>query len=887
MHGDPPVPRTHTLRTQLVGLAVAALVPVLALAAALIVHTTRQERAAVGRGLIDGARAISNAVDRELGATVTTLQALAATRWREPGDVEAFRDEARRVLRSHAAFGWVNIRLAAPDGTQLVSVADAAAPSPDPDPPTLREAIRLGRPLISNVQPSPTTEGHVWSARLPIARDGAVRYVVTASVAARAMAAALASEQGTSDRIAVLYDRHDTIVHRTVSAERLVGSPVTPALAAASRATRSGILDDVNREGTPVRTAFHRSAFSGWTVGVGVPHADLFAPSRASLLTLSAATAGALVISGLAVVLLERRIRRPIRRLAAAASTFADAESAAAVAGVAANPGTREVGSLAASFAEAARAVHEQRAALERQLAEIEAIYRTAPVGLCVLDTEGRYLRINERLAQMNGAPAAAHLGRTVHEMTPALAAATEPFRRRVIERGEPVQDVEIRGTTATQAGAERVWIQSWFPIRDSDGRVTAVNVVVEDATERKRAEEARLRALDAERAARTQAETANRAKDEFLAVLSHELRTPLSAVYGWARMLQAGQIRGDQSARALDAIVRNASVQVQLIDDLLDVSRIISGKMQLDTGPVDLRAVVEAALDAVRPAAAAKEIELRSAVDPGVGPIRGDAGRLQQVVWNLLSNAVKFTPNRGRVEVELRQADGAVEVVVADSGQGIPADVLPFVFDRFRQGDSSSTRTHGGLGLGLALAKHLVELHGGDIAARSSGAGQGAIFTVRLPAGSGAPAGGGEGADVLAAAPPAPARGERLDGLRVLVVDDAPEALDLAAAILTGAGADVRRALSAPEAFQVFEHWRPDVLVSDIEMPGEDGYSLIRRIRAREGAKGGSIPAVALSAYGRPHDRMQSLTAGYTVHVAKPVDPVQLTAIIASVAPR
>ena len=407
-------------------------------------------------------------------------------------------------------------------------------------------------------------------------------------------------------------------------------------------------------------------------------------------------------------------------------------------------------------------------------------------------------------------------------------------------------------------------------------------------ADERTSGEAQREQLLRREQQARAAAEAANRAKDEFLAVLSHELRTPLNAVYGWARLLQAGQIRDETAERALDAIVRNSNAQVQLIDDLLDVSRVVSGKMRLDVRPVDLRTVIEGALDAVRPAAEAKAIRLQSVLDPRAAPITGDAGRLQQVIWNLLMNAVKFTPKGGRVQIHLQRVNSHVEVVVGDSGQGIAPDVLPFIFDRFRQADSSSTRAHTGLGLGLALVKHLVELHGGRVSVHSPGERQGATFIVSLPLTiaeipSGPVPRLHPTAPTIGSLPP----GLRLDGLRVLVVDDDPNALDLAAAILTGAGATVKTCLSAPEALAVLPQWRPDVLVSDIEMPGEDGYSLIRKVRALDSDQGGNTPAVALTAYGRIQDRMLSLTAGYSMHVPKPVDPGELATIIASVAAR
>ena len=388
--------------------------------------------------------------------------------------------------------------------------------------------------------------------------------------------------------------------------------------------------------------------------------------------------------------------------------------------------------------------------------------------------------------------------------------------------------------------------------------------------------------ALVEQRAA--EAEASSRAKDEFLAILSHELRTPLNAVYGWARMLQAGQLDEAAAARALDVIVRQSNAQVQLIDDLLDVSRIISGKMRLDVRPVDLKAVVESAIDAVRPAADAKAIRLGAALDPRASSVSGDPDRLQQVVWNLVTNAVKFTPRNGRVDVRLDRTETNVQLVVQDSGRGISPQVLPFIFDRFRQADSSATRSHAGLGLGLALAKNLVELHGGTVTAHSEGEDKGATFVVMLPL-AGTARGGPR------AAPPramqASSATADLSELRVLVVDDDIDALELATTILVGAGAEVRTCRSAVDGLKTLYDWRPHVLVSDIEMPGEDGYSLIRKVRALSSTDGGRTPAIALTAYGRSQDRMKALTAGFNMHVPKPLDPGELTAIVASLASR
>jgi len=380
------------------------------------------------------------------------------------------------------------------------------------------------------------------------------------------------------------------------------------------------------------------------------------------------------------------------------------------------------------------------------------------------------------------------------------------------------------------------------------------------------------------------EAQRVNRVKDEFLATLSHELRTPLNAILGWARLLRMGKLDEPARGRALETIERNAAAQAQLIEDLLDVSRIISGKFQVEVRLVDIQAVTEAALDAVRLAADAKNIDLVARID-AVPPLAGDPTRLQQVVWNLLSNAIKFTPKGGRVDVRVGAVDSHVEIEIEDNGEGIRADFLPYVFDRFRQADGTTTRAHSGLGLGLAIVRHLVEVHGGSVRAESPGLGLGAVFAVRLPVAAVRPRTIEEprpeirGVD--GAAPLLP-----LSGLRVVVVDDETDARELVAAVLTEGGANVVAVASVSEAIHAVERHRPDVLVSDIGMPCEDGYSLMRRLRAMEKTVG-RIPAAALTAYATVQDRTRALLAGYSSHLPKPIEPAELTAVVATLAGR
>jgi PAS domain S-box-containing protein len=417
--------------------------------------------------------------------------------------------------------------------------------------------------------------------------------------------------------------------------------------------------------------------------------------------------------------------------------------------------------------------------------------------------------------------------------------------------------------------------------------RQTGIATVSRDIREQKRMEAEREGLLARERAAREEAEEANQLKDEFLATVSHELRTPLTAVLGWVQLLRTGTLPPDKRERALATVERNARAQGQLIEDLLDVSRIMTGKLKLEVSSVDVSHVVEAALESLRPAAEAKGIRIQAALD-SAGTIMGDASRLQQVVWNLLSNAVKFTPKGGRVQVLVERRDSSVEVSVADTGQGISAQFLPHVFERFRQADGSTTRKAGGLGLGLAIVRHLVELHGGTVSAASEGEGRGATFVVSLP-------------QAVAMrrelkVPPVlrgPLQAQenhcppQLVGLRLLIVDDEEDTRELLRSLLETCGGLVTTASSPEEALSMMRRESFDVLVSDIGMPEEDGYRFIARVRALPAAQGGDISAVALTAYTRMEDRTRALLAGFNTHVPKPIEPVELLAVIASLATR
>jgi PAS domain S-box-containing protein len=413
-------------------------------------------------------------------------------------------------------------------------------------------------------------------------------------------------------------------------------------------------------------------------------------------------------------------------------------------------------------------------------------------------------------------------------------------------------------------------------------------NARLYEAAKRARADAERA-AADKERLFR-QAEESSRLKEEFLATISHELRTPLSAILGWARMLRMGQLSEENAAKALDTIERNARAQAQLVDDLLDVSRIITGKLRMNVQPADPNSFIEAAVEAVKPAADAKGVRVHKVIDTGLISIPGDPVRLQQVVWNLLSNAIKFTPRGGHVQIRSERVNSHLEIVVSDTGQGIAPDFLPHVFDRFRQADQKTSRHHGGMGLGLAIVRHLVEMHGGTVHANSKGEGHGSTFTVMLPI-TPVYQVDPSGARVHPAArdllPADDNCTDRLDGIRILVVDDEADTRELLREGLQYCGAKVSVAANAAEALDALTTTSPDVLISDIGMPGVDGYDLIRQVRELPRERGGTIPAIALTAYTRTEDRLQSLRAGYDMHVPKPVELAELVAVAATVVRR
>jgi PAS domain S-box-containing protein len=543
-----------------------------------------------------------------------------------------------------------------------------------------------------------------------------------------------------------------------------------------------------------------------------------------------------------------------------------------------------------------------ERIALQLGGERLAAILSSANDAIITIDESERITLFSAGAEQIFGCPASDAIGQPIDRFIPAR------FRT---HHHAHIRKFGQTGVSVRRMGGERLLVAlrangEEFPMeaRISQSSVAGeklYTVILRDITERVRAEREREELLAQARAAAEDAERANRTKDEFLATVSHELRTPLTPILAWTALLRMRTLDATTLEKGVATIERAARAQTRLVEDLLDVSRIIAGKVRLEVRPIELASAVEPAIESLQPAADAKVIRLHTTLDPSAGVVAGDHERLQQVVWNLLSNAIKFTPKGGRVHVILRRVDSHVELIVHDTGSGIDADFLPHVFERFRQHDSTTTRTHGGLGIGLAIVHHIVELHGGTVHCESAGPGTGATFTVVLPLSplhAEPPITGhltGEPSSSRSERPTTPATTSPsipthppvtpLDGMRVLVVDDELDTLDVLATVLREAGAEVRGERTAAAALDLVRTWTPDVLVSDIGMPEQDGYALIRQVRALAPEHGGRTPAVALTAYSRVDDQLQALAAGFQMHVAKPIDPRELIALVATAA--
>lgn len=544
----------------------------------------------------------------------------------------------------------------------------------------------------------------------------------------------------------------------------------------------------------------------------------------------------------------------------------------------------------------------EAHAALKLERQRYQELFEFAPDGYLITDTEGTIQEANQAASLLFKVPAKYLIGKplVVFVPEPHRPAFRSEFNRlhKVGRLQEWITQLQPRNADPFDAALTVATVSDWT------GAIAGLRWLVRDISERKQLEEAQLRAklaemtnqiLKAEIAQRKQLEQelrqqaeilnkANTIKDEFLAIVSHELRSPLNAILGWAQILRGRRLDETIVSRALETIERNAKIQVKLIEDLLDTSRIIRGKLDLNIGPVNLVSVIRASIDSVQLAITAKNIQKIAVLDESASLVSGDPDRLQQIVWNLLFNAIKYTPKEGQIEVRLERVSSYAVISVSDTGQGIAPDFLPYVFDRFRQEERATTRHHGGLGLGLAIVRQLVEMHGGTVTANSPGEGQGARFTVQLPlmAKCNLPTEVTQNSSI-AQETDAFDLDRTLSDVYVLVVDDEADTRELLTVVLESVGAKVKTAASVSEALETIEHSKPDILISDVGMPERDGYALIRQVRAIESERPNAMPAIALTAYAREEDTKQLLNAGFQLHLPKPIEPAALVAAVAS----
>ena len=869
--------RRPSVRAHLVVLVLAAVLPMVLFTAWLTMSLSSERRAAVERESRDTARAVANNIDRELSAVIATLNLLGMSRNLADGDLARFREDAARWVATQGH--WRAVVLRDPEGRTLIDTrrptGSRAPEEPLEDRESLTRAATTGLPVVSALKIGDTPDEAHFSVDVPVFQDVRLRYVLSALISPVNMSDILVEQKLSDERFGVVVDLRGRVVARSLEHGSFVGRPATYPVAGPVAAVPGPWVLGADGHGRPVYYTRARSNVSGWTAVVAMPTAVVDRPFWRSVGAVATGGLGFLLLGMLAATLLGRRLVQPLSWLAASAYDLCSGR-------VRTHPPTRvaEVQSVAAALLDAGS----QRAEADRVLRDREerlsAIVNQATAGIVQTDSQGRFTFVNDRFCEIAG-------WRRDELFTLRLDAILTPDDAPTVRKvlaelaaGGGSRSVETR---FRRPAGQVVWASlSIARLRDPGLPGSTLAVVIE-ITDRKAVEAERTALLARERLARAEAEKANHAKDEFLATLSHELRTPLNSLRLWAGVLRQQPLDADTLAKAVDTIDRNAALQAQLIDDLLDISRIASGKLRLELRPIDLRSVIESAVETVRGAAEDKGLTLARALDPDVGRVMGDATRLQQVLWNLLTNSLKFTPPGGRIEIILRRRGAHAELAVRDTGQGIAPALLPRIFDRFRQGDSSTTRPQGGLGLGLAIARQLVELHGGAIKAESPGEGGGTTVLVTLPI---ARAGGEEPAG-LDARPEIANLPIALSGLHVLFVDDDADAREASAMSLSRAGATVVTAGSVAEAMRELErHW-PDILVSDIGMPGEDGVSLIGRLRRIEISRGRArTPAIALTAYASEDDAARILAAGYQVHVAKPVEPLRLVEILSRARP-
>ncbi len=875
-------------------LVLATTLPLGLFAGRLIWTSWKQQQAMVARQNIDTARAISVGVDQEVRGTIAALNVLASVDAVDRADWRAFYDLALRMLPLHQ--NWYAIRLIRPSGEILVNTEVSLGQSSRTNADWVVRVRDTGHPAVSLLHQGRDSQEFFISVGVPVVRSGSVVYVLGARLRSTAFSETLRRQNPPPDGVVTLLDANQMIIARTRNEDRYLGTRPAPEFVAHSRETAEGSWRSVLLEGNAVYSAHSRSSLTGWTVGVGMPAELVDGQVRRSLGSLIGAGIAVVAFGFLLALLIGRGMVRAQLAVGSAARALAagdphvlprsniaelsdlsdalrDASSILTRRLEERNRAEQERERAAQHLEAALAAEQEARAAGEKNEVRLAVTLQSIGDAVIATDAAGRITLLNRVAQSLTEWTEADAIGQPIERV---FATFTEDARRpeesvfaRVLGQtgSAPVTQQAI---LRARSGREIPVADTATPIRASAGTLLGVIVVFRDITAERDAERQRAAILDREQAARRAAERLNRTKDEFVATVSHELRTPLNAIFGWVAMLRSGKLDPERQQHAIDVIHRNTIAQARLIEDLLDMSRVIRGTVRLDMQPVDVAVVLHAAVDAVQPTADARRITLQVDAPQGLGIVSGDQSRLQQIIWNLLSNSVKFTPHGGSVTATVDVEGDDVFVRVSDTGEGISPEFLPHVFDRFRQEVAHATRTHSGLGIGLSLVRHLTELHGGTVSAESAGKDQGATFTIQLPL---------LGARVLQPKPPAAEPRVRqtdeaalLRGRHVLVVDDDYDARELIAMALRQAGASVTSVDSVSQALVMLARTRPDAVVTDIAMPNASGYDLVRRLRTDPVNAG--MPVVAITAYDRLEDRERAMAEGFDAHVGKPFDP-------------
>ena len=847
--------QTQTLERKLSWLTLGTLLPVIIFAMIGAVLLAQREQHTFERGARERTLAVLTAIDADLRGSITTLEAVAASRYFDNEDFAAFYADAARVMATQP--DWVNMILALPSGKQVVNLSRPFGSDLPPvqEPPSLERVVKTGLPAVGDLAAGSITGRVYFPVRVPVKRDGAVRYVLTAVVSPQSIYSLWQSQQLPANWIGVVVDRNKRFVARTVAHAERVGQLASNDLQAALNEAPHGWVEGRTVEGTRVYTAHHTSSFSGWSVALGVPAAVVEAAAWQATLLVLLGTLGAVGLAYFTASTFGRKIAHPIRALAESARSIARGEATALPPAA----DVTEVAELSRALGFAGEAVR-ARIELQRQL---QAVTANATVALFMTDANDLCTFMNPAAERLTGYLFSEVQGRTLHDVVHrsgdsqaahslAECAFTRAFVADTTRHGHDVL-MHKDGHLCDVAYAAS-------PLLAAGVNLGAV-IEVRDVTIEKTLEAARRALLENEQRARSEAEASNRAKDEFLAMLGHELRNPLAAITNASHLL--GNRRTDQLPQAREVIQRQSAHLARLVDDLLDAARVASGKIVLALGPVDLAEVVSRTLATLTASGRTKRHRISLNLEPTW--VLGDETRLEQIVTNLATNALRYTPAGGHLEFELTADDNEAVLSVTDSGIGIPAAMLPNVFDLFVQGDRGLERAHGGLGIGLTLVKRLTELHGGTAHAASDGVDCGSTFTIRLPCIS-APT-----TQRQSMLPMTCSTEER----RVLLIEDNADARAMLRTILELAGHVVTEAPDGPSGLTAALHIRPDVALIDIGLPGLNGYDVARGIR--DSAPDHPIRLIAISGYGQPQDRAQALAAGFDAHLVKPVEPDQV----------